>query len=129
MADRRKFRVVVISEVARTKRGKKKTLYVAVSLEWHMVAQGDTVASALEQIERLLVGQVGLMSLPQFCMNKPPKPAPRDYHHAWRTGRFVCTDPTWSIVCRPSKLHARKVIDTAMSRYVFRADPKAFVKC
>jgi hypothetical protein len=124
MADRRKFRVLVTSETARTKRGKKKTLYVAIALEWHMAAQGDTVSSALDSIERLLVTQVGLLGLPQFCTNEPPKPAPRDYHRAWRTGRFICTDPTWSIVCPPSIVHARKVIDTAMSRYVFRSDPR-----
>ena len=83
-----KFRVVVIKE------GK---LFVAVSLEWWITAQGKTIEEARKTVEMLLVQQQWMFKKEKKNVKYGPVlSAPKEYLDVWESGtRVVCSDPAW----------------------------------
>lgn len=93
------FRVVVIKETMHWKdeptgRQMERYAYVAVAMEWHLAAQGDSVAEALEHLQHVLMTQAYLVSQRPEAM---PKPAPEDWQRIATSGtHHRCADQAWA---------------------------------
>lgn len=64
-----------------------KRMYVAVTLEWYVTAQGETIAHALHALETLFIGYAALQHVGVLGMT--PKLAPEEYQRVATRGDWV----------------------------------------
>lgn len=92
-----------------------KKMYVAVAMEWHQLAQGESVEDAVDSLEQLLMGNAAMM------LRNPkhnPEPSPEDYQRVATSGQsYICADPKWRLHFGEAgtPIVARGVIDMAKS--------------
>jgi predicted RNase H-like HicB family nuclease len=97
-----------------------KSMYVAVAMEWYVVAQGDTQKEATQGLEHLLMGYAAIYR-EHHAKNTPfipPKPAPEDYQRVVTSGdHYTNPDPKWAEFCGADSwpIVGRGVIDMAQS--------------
>ncbi len=119
------FRYIVLAETCSTDESERdpvtglnitkvKTMYVAVALEWYIVAQGDTIEKAVEALKHLFMTQAAIKR--QYPDSNDPRPSPEDYQRVATSGDwYICTDPKWAAVCRKRRVAKRGIIDMAQS--------------
>lgn len=95
-------------------------LYVAVVLEWYVVAQGDTPEKAVAGVERLLMGYacIAHQHALQGTTFTPPCAAPEDYQRVITAGdTYINPNKDWAAFCGTDRwpVVQRGVIDMTKS--------------
>lgn len=118
------FRYIVLAETCSTGESERdpvtglninklRTMYVAVALEWHLIAQGSTIQEAIDVLERLFLTQAAIQL--RYPDAKEPSPAPEDYQR-------VATSGDYARVGGP-RVAQRGVLDMAQSQYRLEPSP------
>jgi len=112
------FRVLVLEDTVWTNELHiaTKSMFIAIALEWYVVAQGETIEQALERVEIMLVTEAAMRKDPRFAHYAPACCAPEEYQRLRNIGthhRYL--DAKWA--GPPTPIVRRADIDLTKTKY------------